>query len=591
MKKLLPNLHFAFLLIAFLLIEKNYAQTPTLLFAEKLETNHLHGIWSRATVTDLNGNLYVTGLFHGTVDFDPSSSSETLLTYQGGITNDNSGEADVYIAKYSSSGSLIWVNRLNEPTFVNMNEERANAMIIDGNHLYLTGFTSTRGFFVSKWDINGNEIWTQYFDDTDQNFVSTFAIAKNGSNLLITGTFANTLDFNPSSETNELTGINQDGFLLSLNENGIFQWVKQFRTNGIVFISDIATDSNNNIFLSGVFVGTVDINPNPLIDNFITSQSVSFGAISSSFITKLDSNGNFIWNQHINGNSTTDIFMSFITVDSNNDIINTFSLKGQAILPNNNNINTPNHYTSNIIKFTNNGTTLWNKSFGIPEPVQSTSFPSSFAANVITDDCNTIYLSGEFSGDCNFNTTASDIHSSLNNNREAFVTSFDVNGNYNWTIDIGGSGNVDFVDFAGYLPIALDSDNNIILTGTFRGEMDFDPTIGVQTLTSNSSGSPDNAGIFISKFTNPNTCTLLENSFSKNTYFEIYPNPSKGLFTLKSFWNESEITIFNLMGKKIHSLKVNQLETLIDLQNLEKGIYIIQLEHDNLKTQEKIIIN
>ncbi|UPT70318.1 MAG: hypothetical protein M0D53_14660 [Flavobacterium sp. JAD_PAG50586_2] len=182
MKPFLPAKAGTLLLFAFLLFfQKNYSQMPTLTFGKGLETAHDQGVWSRATVTDSDGNFYVTGLFHGTVDFDTSSSASFPLVYQGGTPNDTDGESDVFIAKYNSNAELIWAKRLIEPTFTGMNEERASSMIIDeNNNLFLTGFTNTRGFFVSKWNSDGDEIWTKYFDDTVDNPVTTFAIRKKG---------------------------------------------------------------------------------------------------------------------------------------------------------------------------------------------------------------------------------------------------------------------------------------------------------------------------------------------------------------------------------------------------------------------------
>ncbi|WP_284652456.1 T9SS type A sorting domain-containing protein [Flavobacterium terrisoli] len=573
----------------------SYSQTPTLLFAQSLETQHEHGVWSRATVTDSNGNFYITGLYHGTVDFDTSTSGSFPLVYQGGTVNVTDGEADVYVAKYNSAGEFIWAHNLIEPTFANMNEERASSMIIDGNNLYLTGFTSTRGFFVSKWNTDGTELWTQYFDDVEENFVSTFALKKQNNALLISGLFFGTMDFNPSvSETAELSAFNNDGFLLSLSDTGNFQWVKQFRCNGAVILSGLEVDDDNNIFMSGNFVGTVDLNPSEAANAFITSQSVSFGAFSSAFIAKFSSTGDLLWNRHIRGTAPTDIFMTFIKKDSNNDIIMTYSFKGNAtFLPTATTLDTNDFYSSVLVKYNNNGDLGWNKQFATPTSTQTTFFPSSFNANIILDSCDNIYVSGEFQGNCDFNPdTEENILSTLNNTVDAFIASYSPTGEHLWSMDIGKLGNVTFVDFNGYLPIALDPNNDIIITGTYRGQLDFDPSANEFLLNSNNNGIPNNAGLFIAKYNIESTCIVLGNPTPEEKRFEIYPNPSDGLvnISIKDLESNTTLTVFDISGKKVFSGIIENEESTINLGNLNSGLYIIELTSGDKSTHKKLIL-
>lgn len=582
------------LLTSFFSTEKSYCQTPTLQFAQSLQTMHDHGVWSRATVTDSDGNFYMTGLYHGTVDFDISSGTFPLV-YQGGTVDVIDGEADVYVAKYNSSGTLIWAKNLIEPTFADMNEERGSSMIIDAdNNLYITGFTSTRGFFVSKWNSDGLELWSRYFDDTEDNFVTTFALRKLNNSILISGLFANTVDFDPSElGINELTSVNNDGFLLLLSDVGNFEWVKQFRTNGAVLLSGLEVDDTNNIFLSGTFVGSVDLNPNPTASTFITSESVSFAAFSSAFLAKFNSSGNLIWGRHIQGTAPTDTFMTFIKKDSSNNIILTYSFKGSAtFVPTTTTLNT-NDFSSVLAKYNTLGELVWAKQFGMPTATQATIFPSSFSANVILDDCDNIYVSGEFSGNCDFNPgTDEKVLSSLNNIIDGFVASYSPAGEHLWSMDIGKLGNMTFVEFNGYLPIALDQNNDIIFTGTFRGEIDMDPSDNEVLLRSNSSNVlANNAGVFIAKYDNPNSCQL-SNHDLEGFGFEMYPNPSNGLvnISIKEFDQDTELTVFDISGKRVFASVIENEESTINLSGLTSGMYIIKLVSGNKSTHKKLIL-
>ena len=58
-----------------------------------------------AVATDPSGNVYVTGSFEGTVDFDPGHSTP-------GDTLTSAGDSDIYVARYSPAGALTWVARI-----------------------------------------------------------------------------------------------------------------------------------------------------------------------------------------------------------------------------------------------------------------------------------------------------------------------------------------------------------------------------------------------------------------------------------------------------------------------------------------------
>src|SRR5206468_6390959 len=49
--------------------------------------------------TDSAGNLYLAGYFQATVDFDPGPGVSNLTT---------TGIWDVFVAKYTSTGALVW---------------------------------------------------------------------------------------------------------------------------------------------------------------------------------------------------------------------------------------------------------------------------------------------------------------------------------------------------------------------------------------------------------------------------------------------------------------------------------------------------
>lgn len=71
-----------------------------------------------------------------------------------------------------------------------------------------------------------------------------------------------------------------------------------------------------------------------------------------------------------------------------------------------------------------------------------------------------------------------------------------------------------------------------------------------------------------------------------------YPNPSSGLFHIKSSatLENVSITITDCNGKMVEQLKVNKLENnLLNLSNLKDGIYILTIQNETLNYSQKLV--
>jgi len=61
----------------------------------------------------------------------------------------------------------------------------------------------------------------------------------------------------------------------------------------------------------------------------------------------------------------------------------------------------------------------------------------------------------------------------------------------------------------------------------------------------------------------------------------IFPNPSNGVFTIKSSINNSTYKIYNLIGQHVKSGSINNGSNLIDLRNSTDGVYFITIQTEN----------
>ena len=92
------------------------------------------------------------------------------------------------------------------------------------------------------------------------------------------------------------------------------------------------------------------------------------------------------------------------------------------------------------------------------------------------------------------------------------------------------------------------------------------------------------------------TFSVLGNeSFSTLEDLTISPNPSNGIFNISNtnLIQLSKIKIFDTNAKLIKELTIleNQTNIALDLTNLSKGLYFVELSNDNDKTVKKIEIN
>ena len=123
---------------------------------------------ARSIVLDEEGNIYMTGSFQETVDFDPGSGTANL--HSKGLT-------DVYIAKYDSDGNYLWAKNMGGLYWDfghSITLDTAGNILLTGMYRNTSDFDpgpgvaniSSNGWynlFVAKYDNDGNYIWAHGF--------------------------------------------------------------------------------------------------------------------------------------------------------------------------------------------------------------------------------------------------------------------------------------------------------------------------------------------------------------------------------------------------------------------------------------------
>lgn len=254
-------------------------------------------------VADDFGNVYITGSFSGTVDFDPGSGTENLTS---------NAQSDIFIVKLNASGDLVWAENIGG---VSSSEGRALAMDAAGS-IYLTGnFGGTTDFdpgtgttnltaaggndvFVLKMNSGGDLTWAKSMGGSGTDQTRALSIDAAG-NCYVAGYYTGTADFDPGTGTVNLTSNGtQDAFIVKLTTSGDYVWAKSLGGTDNDQALSISVDGVGSVYTSGTFSGTADFDPGTGTAN-LTSNG-----FQDAFISRLDANGDFVFVKQIGGPKT-----------------------------------------------------------------------------------------------------------------------------------------------------------------------------------------------------------------------------------------------------------------------------------------------
>ena len=428
---------------------------------------------------DGSGNIYISGGFIGTLDFDPGVGVANL-------TSQNTTGGDQYILKLDPNGNFLWVKQWNlNPT--NNSPNDGLPIKVTQNGIFVTGaFTGTSDFnpgtsvnnltvngsgwwdaFLLKLDLNGNYIWAQRYGGTIIDCGRNIAFDSN-NNIYLIGYFSGTADFDISSATNSLSpNGGADVFILKLDANGSFIWVKKIGGTADDDFASIEIDSQNNIYFGGGYYSSSSIDMDPGTGNFNLSSNGNWDIP----IGKLDPNGNFLWAVNLgnssknsggfklNSNSNQIIvfgeFSGTLDIDPGISVNNIISNGGNDIY---------------ILSLNSTGNYVWSSKIGGlgAEAISAINFDSN----------GRVMLTGSFTQSVDFDPSSQSNNFNSVGLKDIFLSVYSATGNYITTNTFGGTG-----DDIG-TGLATFPQDIIYLTGQYSNTVDFDPNTGVSNLTS-----------------------------------------------------------------------------------------------------------
>jgi cold shock CspA family protein len=429
--------------------------------------------WDRglAITADRFGNVYTVGRFNGTIDFDPGPGTTNLTS---------KGNNDIFIQKMDASGNLLWVKAIGDTS----NQSGTSVSIDASGNVYTTGlFQGTVDFdpgvgtsiqtangasdiFVLKLDVGGNFLWVKVFGGPGGDAGITTSVDTFG-NIYTAGYFEGTADLDPGAGITNLTSLGtSDVFVHKMDASGNLLWVKSFGGTVGEFPGSISIDGLGNVYLSGDFSGTIDLDPGVGVASFTSAGFTDF------YLQKLDSLGNFLWAKTF---GDTDYDAGFGNcVDARGDVYTTGYFRGTVDFdPGPGTANrTAMGIASNLYvqKIDPSGNLLWVKTIG--------GWASAIGYAITLDTLENIYVVGSFDYTIDFDPGSDTSNLISAGASDIFVLKMDHLGNHLWSQGFGGYGHDVGHD------IGIDASGNVYTTGYFTFTADFDPSPDTMNLTS-----------------------------------------------------------------------------------------------------------
>lgn len=376
-----------------------------------------------AIALDASGNVYTTGFFEGTVDFDPGAGTANLVS---------AGEFDVFVTKFDPDGNFVWAKR-----FGGAGPDNGAGIAVDA-----------------------------------------------GGNVVVTGNFVFTVDFDPGAGTFNLASVNDfDAFVVKLDASGQFLWAKSFGGDGTENGAAVAIGPANSVLLTGSFYDTVDFDPGAGTVNLASAGD------SDIYVVKLDSAGTYVWATRMGGTFSDN--GAAIAVDGSGNVFTTGNFgdqadfdpgEGQTLL------SVAGGTDAYLCKQSSTGSLAWAYGFG--------GVDFDYGTGVALDADGNIYATGNFYNAVDFDPGAGDATRTSAGGLDAYAVKFTSAGAFVWVGHLGGA------DLDSSNGIALDAYGNVYLTGNFASSADFDPGAGTANLTADNSIDAftvkwSNAGAFV----------------------------------------------------------------------------------------------
>lgn len=488
-------------------------------------------------------DVLVTGSFSGTIAFDD-------------ISLQSNGGYDVFVAKYSSLGDVIWA-----VSFGANGQEFSWNIDVDGDgNIYVVGRFSSNSvsfgsstiinqgnsdIFIVKFDLDGNEIWAKSAGSLGNEYEASIAVDSQGNCVLVGRCTAHVIYFD-SYSISSLSGTN--AFITKYDSEGNVLWVMQGESSNNSEFDNVAFDPDDNILVVGVLNGEITLSgilfnfPNPCL-----------------FLGKLDTDGNVIWGRSIGLDDPNN--PPNIACDSHGNVFISAPFSSDTLYFGDEKLVSGLNATSFTAKYNSSGDLSWAK-------LNHGRLIHGYMSMTI-DNEDKVYLTGSYD-DSLINFGPSELVNP-NDSLQGFLIIRDKDGNKIEGFAIGGGGHDLLSD------VASDANGNIYLAMTsLSNHFHF----GGNALTNH--GGYDTYVFRYSRFYfHENNSLLIPNPFSETA-----------ILYMDNYFENGELLIYNLSGELVtqeSNLKGDYV--VLRGEDVAAGVYYFRLFNETgLNVSGKFVI-
>lgn len=516
---------------------------------------------------DAPGNVYVTGSFSGTVDFDPGPGTAALTAQAG---------TDAFVAKYDAAGNYVWA-----AAFAESDNSTGKAVAVDATgNVYVTGnFSGLISFandtsyislggndvFICKLNSAGALIWGERIGGSSLDN-ATGIVADATGNVYACGNFqSGTIDLDPGPDSANYVAGTSIVYLLKLNDNGGLNWaIRSFAQSA----NDLKMDAAGNLYLAGGIAGVVDLDPGPGTANVGTPRTLN------DYFWKLTGDGGYVLAKAYLGVGTTGEARS-VNVDA---IGNIYTAGG----------------TGAFNKWDENGDPVWGYGYGVNNPCIA----------IGTDVLQDVYTAGNF-------------HFMIDLDPGPDTAIIRTNVSYGIFVNklaqpAGGALPLTWLNLEGHLnsrqqaTIGFTVNEENVAYYTVEKSRDGALFSKISSLESRGNG------MHTYDYTEPEPVQqttwyrIVQTGLDERSGYSavirlvagkvrvsaaVFPVPARGYVTLQIANEEllhTKALLVDLKGQVVRSILINEYNTPVDLHNLPGGMYLLQLANGaSLKIMEQ----
>jgi flagellin-like hook-associated protein FlgL len=248
---------------------KNYAADGTLLWSRDIVVSSLDGGSSVANAPD--GGIFVGGITSGNIN-----------------GQQNNGQTDGFLEKYSADGTLLWARTLGST-----NNDNVHAIASDASgNVYATGWATGSldgqndngggDAFLTKYDGVGNRLWTQVLGSSGTDYGNAVTIGVDGS-VYIGGRAGGSMEGQPYG------GGSADLFVSKFAANGTKLWTKMLGGSANEEVLSMVATSDGSVYITGNNDGNLDGQTNNGSKNIFIAK---FGSDGTKAWTRLEGTSN-----------------------------------------------------------------------------------------------------------------------------------------------------------------------------------------------------------------------------------------------------------------------------------------------------------